>query len=73
MTHEPFGFAVTRVSDGSVLFNSTPSVGRENDALSGLQFKEQFIEISTQLPSVLSETSLYGLGDSHKSAGESNL
>eukprot|EP01114_Cavostelium_apophysatum_P008155 TRINITY_DN2046_c0_g1_i1.p1 TRINITY_DN2046_c0_g1~~TRINITY_DN2046_c0_g1_i1.p1 ORF type:complete len:921 (+),score=167.08 TRINITY_DN2046_c0_g1_i1:50-2812(+) len=55
-TESPFGFAVTRVSNGEVLFNTTPST---SSAFNGLVFKEQYLEISTVLPS---SHQLYGMG-----------
>ncbi|KAG0586204.1 hypothetical protein KC19_2G072100 [Ceratodon purpureus] len=64
-TTEPFGFAVTRIATGEVLFNSTPpSDGTEG--FDPLVFKDQYIEVSTQLPS---GASLYGLGESTRSDG----
>ena len=62
-TSSPFGFAVTRKSDNSVIFNTTvPRTGTWN----GLQFKDQFLSISTQLDS---NSNLYGLQESTQSAG----
>ena len=62
-TSNPFGFAVTRLSDQQVLFNtSVPSSGAWN----GLQFNDQFLSVSTQLAG---NTSLYGLGESTQSNG----
>lgn len=63
-TTQPFGFAVTRLATGDVLFNSTPPAGSET--FNSLVFKDQYIEISTQLPST---ASLYGLGESSRPDG----
>lgn len=54
-TTSPAGFAVTRLSDNVVVFNST-STG----LLSGLVFEDQYLEISTQLPK---DPHVYGLGE----------
>jgi len=45
-TTSPFGFAVQRVSDGTVLFNTTT----KGTSFNGLIFEDQYLEISTQLP-----------------------
>lgn len=68
----PFGFAVTRVSTNEVLFNTTITA---QPAFNGLivnslfiqliynrQFEDQYIEISTQLPSN-DDRNIYGLGE----------
>ncbi|KAG0620155.1 hypothetical protein M758_4G193600 [Ceratodon purpureus] len=68
-TRKPFGFAVTRISTGDVLFNSTPpTTSAANDELlfNSLVFKDQYLEISTQLPA---GASLYGLGESTRPDG----
>jgi alpha-glucosidase len=52
-TSNPFGFAVTRVSDGEVLFNS--SVIERS-----LVFEDQYLEISSILPN---DPNIYGLGE----------
>eukprot|EP01018_Ginkgo_biloba_P029325 Gb_01074 [translate_table: standard] len=58
-TIKPFGFAITRRSTGEVLFNST--VDDEIDKSFGnLVFKDQYLEISTTLPS---SALLYGVGE----------
>lgn len=62
-TTQPFGFAVTRIPTGDVLFNSTPPDG---SAFNPLVFKDQYIEISTQLPST---ATLFGLGESTRPDG----
>ncbi len=54
-TDFPFGFAVTRRSDGEVLFNTTTT-----GSFNGLVFEDQYIEISTQLPP---NPYIYGLGE----------
>lgn len=63
-TSQPFGFAVTRVATGDVLFNSTPPEG--GATFNPLVFKDQYIEISTQLPST---AALFGLGESSRPDG----
>eukprot|EP01087_Luapelamoeba_hula_P008083 TRINITY_DN2007_c0_g2_i1.p1 TRINITY_DN2007_c0_g2~~TRINITY_DN2007_c0_g2_i1.p1 ORF type:complete len:632 (-),score=85.35 TRINITY_DN2007_c0_g2_i1:24-1835(-) len=64
-TTQPFGFAVTRVADGSVLINTTspapPSGSYTSDKVfNGLIFEDQYLEISTQLPT---NPNIYGLGE----------
>lgn len=61
-TVQPFGFAVSRVEDGQVLFNSTPPVGPDGRTplFNGLTFNEQYLELSTQLPN---DPYVYGLGE----------
>jgi alpha-D-xyloside xylohydrolase len=69
-TTEPFGFAITRTSDNEVLFNTTPATGANpNDSshYNTLVFKDQYIEISTQLPPT--QSALYGLGEGTHKAG----
>jgi alpha-D-xyloside xylohydrolase len=63
-TAQPFGFAVTRIATGEVLFNSTPPEGI--GAFGALVFKDQYIEVSTQLPST---AALFGLGESTRPDG----
>jgi alpha-D-xyloside xylohydrolase len=67
-TRRPFGFAVTRISTGDVLFNSTPPASGVSGGFlfNSLVFKDQYLEISTQLPS---GASLYGLGESTRPDG----
>ncbi|KAL2610194.1 hypothetical protein R1flu_028767 [Riccia fluitans] len=60
-TSEPFGFAVSRPETGEVLFNTTPV-----SDMNGLVFKDQYLEITTQLPE---EAVLYGLGESTRPDG----
>ena len=67
-TKKPFGFAVTRTLNNEVLFNSTPPATTAADSLlfHPLVFKDQYLEISTQLPS---SATLFGLGESTTSDG----
>jgi alpha-glucosidase/alpha-D-xyloside xylohydrolase len=87
-TTHPFGFAITRISNGEVLFNSTPAAAPAaaaaehdtaapaNDSSSSsssssssfnpMVFKDQYLEISTQLPVT---ASLFGLGESTRPDG----
>eukprot|EP00246_Nothoceros_aenigmaticus_P004860 TRINITY_DN1657_c0_g1_i1.p1 TRINITY_DN1657_c0_g1~~TRINITY_DN1657_c0_g1_i1.p1 ORF type:complete len:909 (+),score=151.26 TRINITY_DN1657_c0_g1_i1:150-2876(+) len=66
-TSYPFGFAITRLTTGEVLFNSTPpTAGQAKDAFGGMVFKDQYLELSTQLPE---EAALYGLGESTRPDG----
>lgn len=67
-TKKPFGFVVTRVSNGEVLFNSTPPITSSNDKFlfNPLIFKDQYLEISTQLPH---DATLFGLGESTRPDG----
>lgn len=62
-TSTPFGFAVTRLSNGEVLFNSTPSAAH---AFNPLVFKDQYLELSTQVPA---SAALFGLGESTRPDG----
>lgn len=60
-TSKPFGFAVTRVDDGVVIFNTTsPLTPSGTPLFNGLIFSDQYLELSTQLPNT---PSLYGLGE----------
>lgn len=66
-TAEPFGFAVTRIATGETLFNSTPPAHpSEEAAFNSMVFKEQYLEISTQLPR---NNSLFGIGESTRPDG----
>ena len=68
-TKKPFGFAVTRTLNNEVLFNSTPpatTAAADNLLFHPLVFKDQYLEISTQLPS---SATLFGLGESTTSDG----
>ncbi|KAJ8760767.1 hypothetical protein K2173_018827 [Erythroxylum novogranatense] len=62
-TADPFSFAVTRKSNGQTLFNSSSS--GSND-FGEMVFKDQYLEISTQLPK---DASLYGLGENTQPHG----
>lgn len=64
-TEKPFGFAVTRTSNNEVLFNSTPPA-TDDPLFHPLIFKDQYLEISTQLPS---SATLFGLGESTTADG----
>jgi alpha-glucosidase (family GH31 glycosyl hydrolase) len=61
-TATPFGFAITRIDDGEVLFNTTaPAIQLDGVPLfNGLVFTDQYLEISTQLPNT---PIVYGLGE----------
>lgn len=65
-TSEPFSFAITRRSNGEVLFNTLPEVEDEARAFNPLVFKDQYLEISTRLPN---NSFLYGLGESTRPDG----
>ncbi len=68
-TKKPFGFAITRISNGEVLFNSTPIAAESSSSASifnAMVFKDQYLEISTQLPNT---ASLFGLGESTRPNG----
>ncbi|KAJ6429778.1 hypothetical protein OIU84_021222 [Salix udensis] len=60
---DPFSFAVKRKSNGQTLFNSS-SGGSES--FGEMVFKDQYLEISTQLPK---DASLYGLGENTQPHG----
>uniref|UniRef100_A0A7N1A1R9 Alpha-glucosidase n=1 Tax=Kalanchoe fedtschenkoi TaxID=63787 RepID=A0A7N1A1R9_KALFE len=62
-TANPFGFSVRRKSNGDILFNSTAD---DCDKYNNLVFKDQYLEISTKLPT---EASLYGLGENTQPNG----
>ncbi|XP_012463676.1 alpha-xylosidase 1 [Gossypium raimondii] len=62
-TVDPFSFAVTRRSNGQTLFNSSSGGG---DSFGEMVFKDQYLEISTQLPE---DASLYGLGENTQPHG----
>lgn len=70
-TTNPFGFTIRRRSNGEVLFNSTPSTttngnGNQIPLFHDMVFKDQYLEISTQLPC---KSALYGLGESTQPSG----
>ncbi|XP_024370567.1 alpha-xylosidase 1 isoform X2 [Physcomitrium patens] len=67
-TVEPFGFAITRTSTGECLFNSTPPIRQDSGepAFNSMVFKDQYLEISTQLPR---NNSLFGIGESTRPDG----
>ncbi|OMP06781.1 Glycoside hydrolase, family 31 [Corchorus olitorius] len=62
-TADPFSFAVKRKSNGQTLFNSS-SAG--SGSFGEMVFKDQYLEISTQLPK---DASLYGLGENTQPHG----
>ncbi|MFS8028591.1 putative alpha-D-xyloside xylohydrolase [Helianthus anomalus] len=62
-TPNPFSFSITRKSNGETLFNSTPD---GSNTYTSLVFKDQYLEISTQLPKT---ASLYGLGENTQPHG----
>ncbi|ETV78515.1 hypothetical protein H257_08031 [Aphanomyces astaci] len=57
VTSSPFGIAITRISTGETLFNSTPA-GHFN----GLVFANQYLELSTSMPTSAPPT-FFGLGE----------
>lgn len=60
---DPFSFSVKRKSNGQTLFDSSSS---DSDPFSNLVFKDQYLEISTKLPT---DASLYGLGENTQPHG----
>ncbi|KAK9063740.1 hypothetical protein SSX86_017612 [Deinandra increscens subsp. villosa] len=59
----PFSFAVTRKSTAQTLFNSSSD---KSSPFNPITFKDQYLEISTTLPS---DASLYGLGENSQPHG----
>ncbi|GAM26305.1 hypothetical protein SAMD00019534_094800, partial [Acytostelium subglobosum LB1] len=53
-----FGFSITRVSTGEVIFNTSPP---SNCSTNGLIFSEYYLEITNQFPQ--SNPNIYGLGE----------
>ncbi|KAF9674103.1 hypothetical protein SADUNF_Sadunf10G0092900 [Salix dunnii] len=60
---DPFSFSVKRKSNGQTLFNSSSD---GSDSFGVMVFKDQYLEISTQLPNY---ASLYGLGENTQPHG----
>ncbi|KAJ6324469.1 hypothetical protein OIU76_011719 [Salix suchowensis] len=60
---DPFSFSVKRKSNGQTLFNSSSD---GSDSFGVMVFKDQYLEISTQLPN---DASLYGLGENTQPHG----
>ncbi|GAB4828833.1 NAD(P)H-dependent D-xylose reductase (XR) [Ancistrocladus abbreviatus] len=62
-TSDPFSFSVERKSNGQTLFNTSSD---DSDPYNNLVFKDQYLEISTKLPT---DASLYGLGENTQPHG----
>ncbi|KAL6547791.1 NAD(P)H-dependent D-xylose reductase (XR) [Orobanche hederae] len=65
-TADPFSFSVKRRSNSEILFNSLPSESSSSSPYNPLVFKDQYLEISTSLPT---DASLYGLGENTQPHG----
>ncbi|GAB2226585.1 hypothetical protein Droror1_Dr00022396 [Drosera rotundifolia] len=62
-TADPFSFSVKRKSNGQTVFDTLSS---GSDPYNNLVFKDQYIEVSTKLPT---DASLYGLGENSQPHG----
>ncbi|CAI8605118.1 unnamed protein product [Vicia faba] len=62
-TSDPFSFAVKRKSNADTLFDSNSN---NSDSFGPLVFKDQYLEISTKLPT---DASLYGFGENTQPHG----
>ncbi|MQM02306.1 hypothetical protein Taro_035070 [Colocasia esculenta] len=60
---DPFGFTVKRKSNGQTLFDTNAEAG---DPYNSMVFKDQYLELSTRLPST---AALYGLGENTQPGG----
>lgn len=61
-TSQPFGFAVSRKSDGVTVFNTTAPYSSDLNGplFNGLVFEDQYLELTTQIPAT---PYLYGLAE----------
>lgn len=62
-TTDPFAFSVKRKSNGETLFDTSSD---ESDPYGNMVFKDQYLEISTKLPS---SAAIYGLGENTQPSG----
>ncbi|XP_011620789.1 probable alpha-glucosidase Os06g0675700 [Amborella trichopoda] len=60
LSNHPFAFTISRRSSNETLFNISPS---EPNSRTGIVFKDQYLEISSQIPT---NAALYGLGEHTK-------